>query len=718
MSRKHIAWFLIIALLLTGFNGFAVTENVKAATKKGVVNTDGLNVRTGAGTNYEVLQVNGTGMKLNTGDKVTILEELTGDWYKVKFTLDSKKYEGYVASMYVTLTTGKNILAENISLNAKMVSTSKIYKKASSKSSYLKYNGKTVKYKKGKSVSITGVRKVSGSFWYAISFSYKGETLNGYVNSAYVKLKGSELTKAYILKKVKMRKGAGEKKAYTKVKKKVVNLKLNKSVKVIKEKIVKGKKWFYIRAIFNKKTVKGWVPADTVMFRSGTAEQQEVVQVTPSPTPSPVVPLSDAEFEAEMVAQGFPESYKPYLRQLHASYPYWQFKAYKTGLDWNTAVDNEAVLGKSLISNTKVSSWKSCADGAYDWVNDKYIVFDGKSWVNASREAVAYYMDPRNFLNEQNVFMFEALAYEPAYQTVESVASVLSGTIFNGASYTFTDDLGVVQQKTYQDTFVEAATLTGASPLHLATRMKQEVVTGETTVSVAVTGTEPGYEGIYNFYNIGASDSSDGQAVYKGLNYAATGNTFMRPWNNQYRAIVGGAQYIANNYISKGQNTIYLERFNVTPNNTYNHQYMTNVAAAQSESVKTYAAYKPWMADKTILFYIPVYENMPETPCTVQTGNYNPNNYLKSLSVKSATTGADYTLSPAFNIADGGKNVYTIAVPMTETSVTVAAETVNRNALVSGTGVITLTESVTNVTLNVTAQNGTTRSYTLVINKY
>ena len=40
---------------------------------------------------------------------------------------------------------------------------------------------------------------------------------------------------------------------------------------------------------------------------------------------------SDAQFEQQLAAEGFPESYKDKLRELHAKYPNWVFKAQKTG---------------------------------------------------------------------------------------------------------------------------------------------------------------------------------------------------------------------------------------------------------------------------------------------------------------------------------------------------------------------------------------------------
>ena len=115
--------------------------------------------------------------------------------------------------------------------------------------------------------------------------------------------------------------------------------------------------------------------------------------------------------------------------------------------------------------------------------------------------------------------------------------------------------------------------------------MKQEVVTSATTTSIAVTGTNSSYPGIFNFYNIGATSGSN--PAVNGLKWASSGTTYLRPWTDRYRSIVGGAQYIGQSYIQKGQNTGYLEKFNLTANSRYSHQYMTNVEAAYSEAIKT-----------------------------------------------------------------------------------------------------------------------------------
>lgn len=714
MKKRSITAVLAMVIIFAAFYGSFVCSTASAASKTGVVNTDGLNIRSGAGTGFAPVQHAGEGIKLNRGAKVRINNEYAGGWYGVSFVYGGRSYDGYAASMYITPDKKKGVLADNLDIPALMLSKQKIYFKAAKKAPYLKSGGKVVKLKAGKKVTISRVKKASKTIWYEVVFTQGKNRLGGYITADKVKINKKNLP-AYISKKTTLRSKASAGASYVKVKKKAVKLKAKASVTVVKEKTVKGKKWFNIKCKVKKKQVKGWVPYEYVMFRSG-----EETSVGGNNGQSNVLPtvLSDAEFEAEMTNQGFPESYKPALRQLHASYPYWQFKAYNTGLDWNSAVAAESEPGKSVIPDSKDEAWKSFEPGAYDWATDTHKIFDGTSWVAASRDAVAYYMDPRNFLNEKNIFMFESLSYEPSYQNSAGVDAIFTGTYFNGASYVYVDDTGAQTTKSYRDTFIDAAVLSGVSPFHLASRVRQEVVTGATSVSNSVTGTVPGYEGIYNFFNIGASDSAGGGAVEKGLAYASVGDTYMRPWNNQYKSICGGALYISGNYIKRGQNTLYLERFNVTPVGTYTHQYMTNVSAACSESLRTYEAYKSWMASQAIVFYIPVYNGMPAEACKEPSGNLNPNNCLKTLSIRGNVTLAEYALTPAFTAGDTVTNTYTVSVPASEGAVTITAQAVNAAASVTGGGVITLTETPANAVITVTAQNGDKRNYMIIINRY
>lgn len=142
----------------------------------------------------------------------------------------------------------------------------------------------------------------------------------------------------------------------------------------------------------------------------------------------PVDYKPNADFEAYLNTQGFPESYKPGLRQLHARYPNWVFTAQHTNLDWNTVIENESILPRSLVHSSSISSWKSTAEGAFNWDNSTWPGFDGKSWVAASDEIIRYYMDPRNFLDDTYVFQFLLQSYDGSAQTAQGLETMVKGT--------------------------------------------------------------------------------------------------------------------------------------------------------------------------------------------------------------------------------------------------------------------------------------------------
>lgn len=148
----------------------------------------------------------------------------------------------------------------------------------------------------------------------------------------------------------------------------------------------------------------------------------------------PAAYTSDADFEAYLNSQGFPESYRPGLRELHAKYPQWIFAAVDTGLDWNEVIQNESLVGRNLVSSSSISSWKSTADGAYDWGSGTWPGFDGSSWVAASEDIIRYYMDPRNFLNETYIFQFLGQNYDPSIHTREGLAALVQGTFLGNSA--------------------------------------------------------------------------------------------------------------------------------------------------------------------------------------------------------------------------------------------------------------------------------------------
>ncbi len=141
---------------------------------------------------------------------------------------------------------------------------------------------------------------------------------------------------------------------------------------------------------------------------------------------------SNTDFEAYLNGQGFPESYRPALRELHARYPQWVFTAFDTGLDWNEVIQNESLVGRNLVASSSPSSWKSTAPGAYDWTTGTWPGFDGSSWVAASEDIIRYYMDPRNFLNETYIFQFLLQDYDASIHTREGLSSMVKGTFLEG----------------------------------------------------------------------------------------------------------------------------------------------------------------------------------------------------------------------------------------------------------------------------------------------
>lgn len=412
---------------------------------------------------------------------------------------------------------------------------------------------------------------------------------------------------------------------------------------------------------------------------------------------------SDADFESYMTKQGFPESYKPYLRTLHEQHPKWIFTAQKLGVDWNTALKEECVVGRNLVHSSALASWKSMEKGAYDFNGGYWYGLDG-SWVAASKEIIMYYMDPRNFLNDTYIFMFENQSYDPSYQTESGVKTILADTFMSG-SYTCPD---TKKKYTYSQTFMDAAKKSGVSPYHLASRCRNEQGVNGAPQSL---GTVKGYENYFNFFDIQAYATSTMTAAEMGCKYAKTTNpTYLLPWTNQYKSIVGGSIFLGTGYITKGQDTLYLQKFDMVDggNGLYYHQYMTCVFGQANEAISLKNAYSQDILDSAMEFKIPVYNNMPDKLCPKPTSSGDNNNYLKSLSVSGTS------ISPKF---DKFTTSYTAKVNAEVSSVTVNANPLGKSAKVSGKGKVSLKTGENTVKVTCTAASGVKRTYTIKITR-
>ena len=315
-------------------------------------------------------------------------------------------------------------------------------------------------------------------------------------------------------------------------------------------------------------------------------------------------------------------------------------------------------------------------------------------------------MDPRNFLDSTNIFQFIKQSYNASALNATQLAqkkadltNMVKGTYLAGAC----------DGSTYVDVIMSVAASTKVCPFTLASMMIQEQGTDGSGRSIS--GTVSGYEGYYNYLNIGAyKTSSFASAVERGLWYAKGGDSgstsYGRPWNTRTKAITGGALYYGENFVNVGQDTLYLKKFNVQGNNLYGHQYMTNVAGAASEGVHMSKAYDAKAREAALIFKIPVYKNLPATVSVKPSGDDNPNYMLKSLSV------SGYSLTPTFSMYETS---YSLIVPNSVSSITVNAQAASSTTTVSGTGTKNLNVGTNAITVTTKAQNGSTRTYTISV---
>ena len=516
----------------------------------------------------------------------------------------------------------------------------------------------------------------------------------------------------------------------------------------------------------------------------------------------------DPAYELLLQQLGFPESYYEKLTALHKEHPQWAFLPYQTGLTWEEAVNGECEYRLNLTPNTvnyPTSFHATSPVGGnltFDFDQNAFVIQSAPNWVQASREAIAYYMDPRNFLNSDEIFQFEYLASNPMLQTLEGVEKIFSGTFMSRTyvvkptlyiqgglvtgiepdtkkedflkllacgpdkviqiwkadhttkedgeligtgdlitvsdgellwgveelpedyeepayatyicvlygdtdgdgthtprdylyfkrhimdyylleePYSFAIDADldgttsfrdrlyvkraaygyypITQRKeteaekkpadefalygadglTYAECVIALSEEYGISPYMLAVRLRQEQGSGGT--GSLISGKVEGYEGYYNYFNFGASGVTAEEIVRNGLEYAKENG-----WDSPVHAIRGGASRIVEKYISAGQYTLYLQKFNVIQYGQYplyRHQYMQNLLAARNEAVRTASAYKELgCLDNGYIFYIPVYENMPEEPAPKPANDGNPNPYLQILSIEDYETEEETT---------------------------------------------------------------------------
>ena len=343
----------------------------------------------------------------------------------------------------------------------------------------------------------------------------------------------------------------------------------------------------------------------------------------------------DSAYQAYLSEQGFPKTYQPYLRALHAaSGGKWTFVAYKTGLGWKKALEMESTLGVSLIHGNNDPAQRSTAPGAYDSSTGEWKQYE-PDWYAASRQTVAYYLDPRSYLTDGTCIAFEQLSggegvtHAQLKKVLADCAWATDAIIDEFIRAGSKEELEKQKQidlerlrsegKTDAANSLEKVTVTGVSPIYLAVKARSEIGTSSTQNATGY----PLSDGkkYYNFFNIGAYGGSNPN--YNGILYAQS-----KGWDTSYKALLGGAWFIFRNYIEDGQDTLYLQRFNLTPQYTYAYQYATDITYAYHGGWSTYESYvKNGLANTALTFTVPILENMPavtKLPTSAQEDEYQP----------------------------------------------------------------------------------------------
>ena len=219
-----------------------------------------------------------------------------------------------------------------------------------------------------------------------------------------------------------------------------------------------------------------------------------------------------------------------------------------------------------------------------------------------------------------------------------------------------------------------------------------------TTMPPAASGTVEGYEGYYNFYNIGA---------YSGVNNYINGLEYAKKegWNSIQKAITQGARFISNKYINNGKDTLYFQKFNVSSSrqsSPYTYEYMTNIMAPSSEASNIYGSYLNGnKLNDAYTFKIPLYTSMTtdaykvsrtdmiggkETDNGSNTENPPSSNNAPVIPPETKISNSGYSLTSGFiTRIDIGTDMSTLREKLTNAGATVASLDSSWNSKTSGT---------------------------------
>ncbi|MBO5995043.1 MAG: SH3 domain-containing protein [Firmicutes bacterium] len=590
-TKKTIILFLIFALVMTfSFTGLAYGTTY--TNTKGTITPEyGANVRSGAGTTYEVV------MALTKGTVVDVTESKKGSddytWYKIKY----EGKAGWVRSDCISVKNPTKKTTVTTYTNTKGTITAKdganVRKKAGTSYDIV------MTLMKGTVVQVKSSKKVKDYTWYKITYDGKTGWVRGDLMSINNSSQSSSGVKTYTdtVGTVKAKPGANMRKSAGMSYDLVEMLPTGTEVTVNKSKKAKdGYTWYKV----THGSKSGWVRGTLLRIykKADTSGTQ--------------AGMTDAEYTKYLKKQGFPKSYRTLLKKLHKAHPTWVFKAGKTNLDWDYVVNKESANGVSTVNYVYPLYYRSTEPGAYNKSKKKYTSYDSGGWYSASRVLIRHYLDPRNFLTEDGVYQFLIHSFDSDTQSKSGLKKMVKGT-FLADAYPKVEGEDT-SLKTYVGAIYKAGKVEGVNPYVIASIILQEQ--GTQGKGGCISGTVKGYRGYFNFFNIGAYRTSSMNAVERGVWYASQSGRYGRPWNTRYKSIKGGANFYASEYVKTNKNTLYFKKWNVMNGEAMvsKYQYMSNTMGAAQEAYQLKKAYEA-IGETPLTFVIPVYNNMPSKLC-------------------------------------------------------------------------------------------------------
>lgn len=229
-------------------------------------------------------------------------------------------------------------------------------------------------------------------------------------------------------------------------------------------------------------------------------------------------------------------------------------------------------------------------------------------WFDAGRKMVEYYTNPTNFKYFDDKYQFlvlsgsSGISEKDINNKILKNKGILSGKAGNflEASKQFNVNEIYLISHAMLETGNGTSALANGIKVGLNKDGKPEMVTDNNKSDLK------DIETTYNMYGVGAYDSCPEKC--------GSERAYEKGWFTPEKAIIGGAEFISDGYITEGQDTLYKMRWNPEKaSKKPTHQYATDVgwAAKQTGKMKEIFNLAKGLKGNPLVFEFPSYKNQP-----------------------------------------------------------------------------------------------------------